>query len=38
VAQLFGRLADPSAPPRSHQVGYQLEIRSSTQGWRPRPR
>ena len=30
VAQLFERLADPSAPPASHQVGYSLTVRGST--------
>ena len=31
VAQLFARLADQSAPPASHQVGYSLMVRGSTQ-------
>jgi DNA-binding LacI/PurR family transcriptional regulator len=31
VAQLFARLADSSAPPASHQVGYSLTVRGSTQ-------
>lgn len=35
VAQLFARLTDHTAPPASHQVGYQLKIRGSTQ---PSPR
>jgi LacI family repressor for deo operon, udp, cdd, tsx, nupC, and nupG len=30
VAQLFERLAHPSAPPASHQVGYSLTVRGST--------
>ena len=32
VAQLFARLKDHTAPPASHQVGYQLMVRGSTQG------
>ena len=32
VAQLFARLRDQAAPPVSHQVGYQLMVRGSTQG------
>jgi LacI family repressor for deo operon, udp, cdd, tsx, nupC, and nupG len=30
VTQLLERLADPSAPPASHQVGYSLTVRGST--------
>ena len=31
VAQLFTRLKDQGAPPASHQVGYSLKVRGSTQ-------
>jgi LacI family transcriptional regulator, repressor for deo operon, udp, cdd, tsx, nupC, and nupG len=31
VAQLFARLKDQGAPPTSHQVGYSLKVRGSSQ-------